>query len=234
RGRAAGTAPPGGLRAKRPETAERDHGEELITVIGGVTQVVIEVEDQDRAKQFWTEKLGFELVQDALYGNERWLEVRTPTRPWPLVPDLRKVPRPAAPDPALPTSNVMFYAQDLQQTYQELTARGSSPPSRRSGSRSAGGHCSPIRTATTLRWYPASNGPQGTCRSRKPAHRAGARPSSAKRRPAWATGVARDSVRKRKQARRSSWRTTKTHQRCSRPSPIRRSSAWSGLSAPGT
>jgi predicted enzyme related to lactoylglutathione lyase len=102
-------------------------------VIGGVTKVVIEVENQDRAKQFWTGKLGFELVQDAPYGNERWLEVRTPDQAVTLVLDLRKGPRPTAPDPNLPTSNVMFYAQDLQQTYQELTARGvqfPQPPAR--------------------------------------------------------------------------------------------------------
>lgn len=106
------------------DTAERDDGEELVVVIGGVIQVVIEVEDQDRAKQFWTKKLGFELVQDAPYGNERWLEVRTPDRAVTLVLDLRKGPRQATPDSALPTSNVMFYTHDLQQTYQELTARG--------------------------------------------------------------------------------------------------------------
>ena len=35
---------------KRPEAPERDHGGELAAVIGGVTQVVIEVEDQDQAK----------------------------------------------------------------------------------------------------------------------------------------------------------------------------------------
>jgi predicted enzyme related to lactoylglutathione lyase len=102
-------------------------------VIGGVTKVVIEVENQDRAKQFWTGKLGFELVQDAPYGNERWLEVRTPDQAVTLVLDLRKGPRPTAPDPNLPTSNVMFYAQDLQQTYQELTAGGvqfPQPPAR--------------------------------------------------------------------------------------------------------
>ena len=62
------------------DTAERDDGEELVAVIGGVTQVVIEIEDQDRAKQFWTQTLGFELAQDAHYGQERWLEVRTPDR----------------------------------------------------------------------------------------------------------------------------------------------------------
>ncbi len=93
-------------------------------MVGGVTQVVIEVEDQERAKRFWTEKLGFELVQDTPYGEERWLEVRTPDKAMVLVLGVRQGERPTPPDPNLPTSNVMFYADDLQQTYQELTARG--------------------------------------------------------------------------------------------------------------
>jgi predicted enzyme related to lactoylglutathione lyase len=93
-------------------------------MIGGVTQVVVDVEDQDRAKRFWTEQLGFELAQDMPYGQERWLEVRTPDQAVTLVLELRQGQRPTAPHPSLPTSNVMFYAQDLQHTYQELTARG--------------------------------------------------------------------------------------------------------------
>jgi predicted enzyme related to lactoylglutathione lyase len=96
----------------------------MVTVIGGVIQVVIEVADQDRALAFWTQRLGFELVQDAPYGNERWLEVRTPDKAVTLVLELRQGERPTPSHPSLPTSNVMFYAQDLQQTYQELTARG--------------------------------------------------------------------------------------------------------------
>jgi predicted enzyme related to lactoylglutathione lyase len=93
-------------------------------MIGGVNQVVVEVEDQERAKRFWTEQLGFELVQDAPYGQERWLEVRTPDKAVTVVLDLRQGERPTAPHLSLPTSKVMFYAQDLQQTYTELTARG--------------------------------------------------------------------------------------------------------------
>jgi catechol 2,3-dioxygenase-like lactoylglutathione lyase family enzyme len=34
----------------------------VAAVIGGVTKVVIEVEDQDRAKRFWTEQLGWDLI----------------------------------------------------------------------------------------------------------------------------------------------------------------------------
>jgi predicted enzyme related to lactoylglutathione lyase len=93
-------------------------------MIGGVAQVVIEVEDQERAKAFWTQTLGFELAQDAPYAEERWLEVRTPDKAVTVVLDLRKGPRPTAPSPELPTSNVSFYAEDLHQTYQELRARG--------------------------------------------------------------------------------------------------------------
>jgi lactoylglutathione lyase len=94
------------------------------SMIGGVTQVVIEVEDQERAKAFWVETLGFELAQDAAYGAERWLEVRTPDKAVTVVLDLRKGPPPTAPSPELPTSNVSFYAEDLQRAYQELRARG--------------------------------------------------------------------------------------------------------------
>jgi hypothetical protein len=34
----------------------------VLTVIGGVSKVVVEVEDQEHAKAFWTETLGFELA----------------------------------------------------------------------------------------------------------------------------------------------------------------------------
>jgi predicted enzyme related to lactoylglutathione lyase len=98
--------------------------EEALIVIGGVSKVVIEVEDQERAKRFWTETLGFEVVQDAPYGEERWLEVRTPDKAVAVVLDVRKGPRPVPQDRSLPTSNVSFYTDDLTRTHGELTARG--------------------------------------------------------------------------------------------------------------
>jgi lactoylglutathione lyase len=93
-------------------------------VIRGISQVVLEVEDKERAKRFWTETLGFQLEQDAPYGEERWLEVRTPDKAVTVVLDLRQGARPTAPDPSLPTSNVVFCTDNLQQTHKELTARG--------------------------------------------------------------------------------------------------------------
>jgi predicted enzyme related to lactoylglutathione lyase len=93
-------------------------------VIAGVNAVVVQVEDQERAKRFWTQTLGFELSQDAAYGEERWLEVRTPDKAVAVILDRRKGPRPTVLDPALPTADVSFYAEDLHQTHAELTARG--------------------------------------------------------------------------------------------------------------
>jgi predicted enzyme related to lactoylglutathione lyase len=94
--------------------------------INGVSKVVIDVEDQDRAKAFWTEKLGFELAQDVAYGDERWLEVRSPDGAIVLV--LGRTAsgpgdRATVPD-RLPTSNVMFRCDDITTTYRELARRG--------------------------------------------------------------------------------------------------------------
>jgi predicted enzyme related to lactoylglutathione lyase len=94
-------------------------------MISGVSKVVIDVGDQERAKTFWTETMGFDLAQDAPYGEERWLEVSPPDRAVNLVLD----PRVETPDErgeapvTLPTSNVMFRCGDLQATYDELSAR---------------------------------------------------------------------------------------------------------------
>jgi len=89
----------------------------------GISQVLLEVEDQDRALAFWTGPMGFELVQDVLYSDERWLEVRTPDSAVSVVLSLREGEPPTAPE-QLPTSNVFFYCDDLPRTYEELRARG--------------------------------------------------------------------------------------------------------------
>lgn len=92
-------------------------------MVRGISQVLVEVEDQDRALSFWTGPMGFELVQDSPYGDERWLEVRAPDSVVTVVLGLRQGEPPTAPE-QLPTSNVFFYCDDLHRTYDELRARG--------------------------------------------------------------------------------------------------------------
>jgi predicted enzyme related to lactoylglutathione lyase len=94
------------------------------TVIEGVSQVIVDVDDQDRALRFWTETMEFELAQDAPYGDGgRWIEVRTRDNATALVLRLRQGDRPTAPEER-PTSDVFFYCDDLRRTYDELRARG--------------------------------------------------------------------------------------------------------------
>lgn len=94
----------------------------------GVSKVFLMVEDQETAKQFWTEKIGCEVVSDEPYegtaGVGRWLEVRTPDKGLilALIP-LAGQQKQLAPD-GEPASNLFFSTEDFHQTYEELRARG--------------------------------------------------------------------------------------------------------------
>jgi predicted enzyme related to lactoylglutathione lyase len=91
--------------------------------VSGIKQVVLEVEDQDRALAFWTGAMGFDLAYDgsASADDERWLEVRTPDHAVTVV--LRQSDRSAASE-GLPMSNVFFHCENVPRTYEELRARG--------------------------------------------------------------------------------------------------------------
>lgn len=93
-------------------------------MISGVRSVGIYAGDQDRAKRFFTESLGFELLQDTPMGAEpgapRWIEVAPPDRNVILVlftPDEQK-------DRVGSFANFIFTCADIQQTCAELQAKG--------------------------------------------------------------------------------------------------------------
>jgi catechol 2,3-dioxygenase-like lactoylglutathione lyase family enzyme len=44
-------------------------------MIRGVKFVSIPVRDQEKALKFYTEKLGFEIMTDQAFGNQRWIEL---------------------------------------------------------------------------------------------------------------------------------------------------------------
>jgi lactoylglutathione lyase len=104
-------------------------------MIQGVSKVVVPVDDQERAKRFWTERMGFTVAVDEPYGErERWIEVVPPDTGVALVLTPRRPddPRPEVPE-ELPHSPVFFTCDDIQRTHQELSARGVSfptPPTR--------------------------------------------------------------------------------------------------------
>ncbi|SDX72892.1 hypothetical protein SAMN05421504_103631 [Amycolatopsis xylanica] len=95
-------------------------------MIRGVHKIVVPVTDQARAVRFWTETIGFTVTTDVPYDDKgnRWIEVTSADGAVALILSADPVDaRPAVRD-ELPTSNFFFYADDLEKTYAELTARG--------------------------------------------------------------------------------------------------------------
>lgn len=93
-------------------------------MITGVRSVGVYVGDQDRAVEFWTKTLGFELLQDAPVGPDpqaaRWIEVAPPDRSVVLV-----LFTPPGQEERVGTfSNVLFRVDDLEATHRELSAQG--------------------------------------------------------------------------------------------------------------
>jgi predicted enzyme related to lactoylglutathione lyase len=94
-------------------------------VITSVSKVVVPVDDQQGALEFWTTLIGFTPVRDDTYGDERWIEVKPPHQDLLLVLSPRRPdePRPTVPD-RLPHSDLFFNCADIEQTYAELSRRG--------------------------------------------------------------------------------------------------------------
>jgi predicted enzyme related to lactoylglutathione lyase len=103
-------------------------------VITGVSKIVVPVDDQERAREFWTDRVGFTLRRDESYGDERWIEV-SPPNGGPLLilsPRADDDPRRDVPD-ELPHSPVFYACEDIEATYRELSRRGvvfTAPPRR--------------------------------------------------------------------------------------------------------
>jgi catechol 2,3-dioxygenase-like lactoylglutathione lyase family enzyme len=94
-------------------------------MITRVSKVVVPVADQQAALDFWTTSLGFAVVRDDRYGDERWIEVKPPEQDLLLVLSPRQPgePRRSVPD-RLPHSDLFFDCADIEQTYAELRTRG--------------------------------------------------------------------------------------------------------------
>lgn len=94
-------------------------------MISGVAKVIVPVDDQVRAKEFWATRVGFDVATDETYGDERWIEMSPPDRSVLLVLSPRPAdePRREVRD-QLPHSDVFFTCEDIRQTYRELTERG--------------------------------------------------------------------------------------------------------------
>ena len=90
-------------------------------MIKQVKFISIPVRDQNRALDFYTDKLGFTIITDQPFdGKQRWIELRIPkaeTRVVLFTPDGHE-------DRVGSFMNMSFECDDIDHTYEELRARG--------------------------------------------------------------------------------------------------------------
>jgi lactoylglutathione lyase len=94
-------------------------------MIRGISKVVVPVDDQERARDFWTTRVGFDVASDETYGDERWIEVCPPSGSPVIVLSPRAPTEPPREVPdQLPHSPVFFTCDDIKATHRELVGRG--------------------------------------------------------------------------------------------------------------
>lgn len=90
-------------------------------MISHVKFVSIAVSDQQRALEFYTEKLGFRVTTDQPMGaGQRWLELEVPGATTRVV----LVTPPGQEDRIGTFSNLVFACADIEQAYQEMLDAG--------------------------------------------------------------------------------------------------------------
>ncbi|TWT05414.1 VOC family protein [Planococcus sp. CPCC 101016] len=96
-------------------------------MINKLGQVMVYVEDQDKAVKFWTEKAGFAVIADEGSKDQglRWIEI-APTKEaeTTIVLHDKEVVSKLSPELELGTPSLMFYTDGVEQLYADFEERG--------------------------------------------------------------------------------------------------------------
>ncbi|TDD55512.1 VOC family protein [Saccharopolyspora elongata] len=93
------------------------------TVLAGLASVTIFVTDQDKAVDFYTNKLGLELRRDDAFGPIRWVEVGVAGGGTSIVLFPQDNPL-YQEDLMREFTGLQFVTRDIKATYEDLSARG--------------------------------------------------------------------------------------------------------------
>ncbi len=94
-------------------------------MIHQIGQVMLYVNDQDVAVKFWTEKVGFVVVAQQEEAGMRWIEI-APTKEaqTSFVLHNKEIIAKMQPELNLGTPSIMFYADKIEEMYQDFQAKG--------------------------------------------------------------------------------------------------------------
>jgi lactoylglutathione lyase len=90
----------------------------MITRVG---QIMLYVNDQDKAVTFWTEKLGFEVVSEENNAPMRWIEVAPKGAETSIILHNKELIANMSPELNLGTPSLMLFSDNLDQLYSDLS-----------------------------------------------------------------------------------------------------------------
>jgi lactoylglutathione lyase len=111
----------------------------MIDRIGGI---VVIVSDQQKAMEFYSQKLGFEIKTDTSFVGIRWIEVgakHSQSTISPMLPNVQMMSNEGVVEAVKKgigtETGIWFYSDDMQLTYEELKNKGVeiTPPERQEG-----------------------------------------------------------------------------------------------------
>lgn len=90
-------------------------------MIHKIGQVMLYVDNQDESRDFWTEKLGFEVISEEANGPMRWIEIAPKGAETSIVLHNKELVAQMSPEMNLGTPSIMFFSENLDQMHRELT-----------------------------------------------------------------------------------------------------------------
>lgn len=94
-------------------------------MIQQVGKIMLYVEDQEKSKEFWVEKVGFSVVEDQTQDSIRWIEI-TPTQEAQthFVLHNKMIIAELEPELILGTPSLLFFTQNIEELYTEFKEKG--------------------------------------------------------------------------------------------------------------
>jgi lactoylglutathione lyase len=89
-------------------------------MINKIGQLMLYVNNQEEAKDFWTEKLGFEVILDETNGPMRFIEVAPKGAATSIVLHNKELVAQMNPEMNLGTPSLMFFSDNFDQLNREL------------------------------------------------------------------------------------------------------------------
>jgi len=108
------------FRSPAPKSTHPHRKRGAGAMIRAIKFVSIPTRDQQRALDFYTQALGFRVVTDQPFGEQRWIELRIPGADTGVV----LFTPPGQEDRIGGFMNLSFASDDVAKTYEELSARG--------------------------------------------------------------------------------------------------------------